>query len=147
MMAAWASSSPSCAPSSADRLKHIGAPDLGQWWPIAAAMLEPAVKRNPSYTIEDIRGSVAGGSRQLWLREPGYDLAVVTEIVAYPAGRRLVLFAAGGALEDGWEKLLASLEQWAKGHGCKGVDVYGRRGWERKLPGYRLQQIVLRKEF
>lgn len=110
-------------------------------------MLDRAVARNPAYTLEDIRRSVASGTRQLWLREPGYGLAVVTEIVMYPAGRRLTIFAAAGELEDGWQALLGNLEGWAREHGCKGVDIYGRKGWERLLPDYRLQQVVLSKEW
>lgn len=129
-----------------DRLLGVQARDLGTWWPIAEPLLARAVARFPNYTLEDVHRSIAAGERQLWIRVPDHEVAVVTAITDYPAGRRLTLFALAGELRPGWQALFRSIEDWARSQGCSGVDIYGRRGWERVLPDYRLAHVVLSKE-
>jgi len=35
---------------------------------------------------------------------------------------------------------------WAKSHGCSGMEIIGRKGWERQLKDYNAASTVLIKE-
>ena len=45
-----------------------------------------------------------------------------------------------------WIGLIARLEDYAKGEGCRAMRIYGRRGWLRILPDYRQIAIVAEKQ-
>lgn len=43
------------------------------------------------------------------------------------------------------EGMHAEIEQWARTIGCYAIEVVGREGWQRKLPGYTRKAVVLEK--
>ena len=60
----------------------------------------------------------------------------------------LVVFidAIGGHDRERWlPACLAELEGHAKAAGATRIEVEGRRGWERVLPGYRVVRVVMEK--
>lgn len=133
-------------PILAPYLRGVQIPDLARYWPIAEPMLArllPYAKGR--YTLADLRASVESGKRWLWLSEPDRACAVLTQITEYPQMDVLVIFAIAGRLPPGWRARLASLESHARSIGCKQVEVWGRKGWERKLADYDPGQIVMTK--
>lgn len=87
---------------------------------------------------------IEGRDAQLWIT---VGAALVTEIRVWPSGlREAVGWLAAGDLNE-LLSLRPRFEAWARAHRCKRVGiVLGRRGWARKLPGYRPAGIQLAKE-
>jgi len=96
-------------------------------------------------TVADVFARIKRGFWKLWVI-PGVG-AGVTEFCEYPAYRALIirLWAANTWAVDYRTAYFGVLE-FAKACGCKAVEVFGRKGWERKLPGFKHSISVLRKE-
>lgn len=73
---------------------------------------------------------VVGGRAQLWV-SPG--CAVVTVIENDPCERRLLVWLAGGDLDELTKRMLPRVEDWGRTHGCRRLLVIGRPGWERAM--------------
>ncbi|MEO8115888.1 MAG: hypothetical protein ABI655_15975 [Phenylobacterium sp.] len=78
----------------------------------------------------DVKRMVARGEAHLW---PGRTSAMVTVVEDDPCERRMLIWLAGGALEELRGELLPAAERWARGRGCRRMLVIGRPGWERAL--------------
>jgi len=71
---------------------------------------------------------------QLWLADGG---ALVTQVVTYPTGMKVVSLLLVGGEMDKWLHLLPEIEFWAKSEGCEVSELpRGRRGWTKILEGY-----------
>lgn len=88
---------------------------------------------------------IESGEAQLWA---GQASAMVTLIEEEPRERRLLIWLAGGALEELVRRLRPDAERWAKQRGCRRVLVIGRPGWERALAseGYAPLARIIAKE-
>lgn len=95
-----------------------------------------------THTIEDVRAEIENGTAQFW---PMPKSAAVTLVQDYPRGRVLRVWLAGGDLED-LRKHLVVLDNYGREQGCCAIELEGRKGWERVLPGYRATRVVMRKE-
>ena len=90
---------------------------------------------------------------QLWMffdAENSPEGSLVTKFERYPTTVKLRLVYIGGANLDGWhEELLEVLEQFARMHGCSGLETVGRFGWKRFLKkfGWEATHIVCEKTF
>lgn len=123
-------------------------PEMLRWlvdeWVRCEPFIQRAVDRSEGcFDIEHVWGQIANGNAQLW---PGDASAVVTRIEQHPSGIKSLLgWLAGGEMEE-VKALALRAEQWAKSHGCTRVEIVGRRGWLRSMPGYREAFTVLVKE-
>lgn len=79
---------------------------------------------------------------QLW---PAADSAAVTEIRTTPNAKILQVWLAGGHLET-LTRMFADMETWGRSVGCQAIQINGREGWERVLPGLTRRAVVLAKE-
>jgi hypothetical protein len=86
----------------------------------------------PTHTLEDVRDEVLSGRFQFW---PGARSAVVTEIAQYPRVKAVRIFLAGGDLSE-LQLIETEICDWAKHIECSRVEIAGRAGWQRALPGY-----------
>lgn len=43
------------------------------------------------------------------------------------------------------EGVMQEVETWARAHGCHAMEIVGRNGWEKKVPGFKRKAIVLEK--
>lgn len=77
---------------------------------------------------------------QLW-REG--DFWIVTEIVTTRRGIALHFIAAAG---DFKQSLVDEAEEWARRLGCRKAFFTGRKGWERKLPQYKVRTVTMERE-
>lgn len=85
------------------------------------------------------------GEAQFW---PGEQAAMVTTIEDDPCERRLLIWLAGGTLDELVEHLRPHAEAWARRCGCGRVLVIGRPGWEPTLKekGYAPVARLIAKE-
>lgn len=109
-------------------------------WLAAISWLRPALDRSSGdHTAATAFRCTVDGEYQLWLiHEAGaVKAAGLTMIAQYPTGQRwLELMFAGGQESHLWgDQGLAAMESFAAANGCKGVRIYGRRGWLRRLSG------------
>ena len=115
------------------------------------------VKSNPllekaldeTYTIDDIYKGLIEDRMQLFIswNDERVESAVVTEIAQYPQSKVLRYFLAGGVNLENWlERIQKVIEKFARKENCTHIEVAGRKGWVRKLKGFRVKAYLLNKE-
>ena len=109
-------------------------------WTRCAPILEAAL--DGTYSLDDVRDEIECGRAQFW---PMQKSAAVTVIQDYPRGRVLRVWLAGGDLGE-LQHYLPVLDNYGREQGCAAIELEGRKGWERALPGYHAHRVVLRKE-
>jgi hypothetical protein len=120
-------------------------------WPAISRLLERACERSDgSYTPDAVARQVVQGEATLWLgvTEAGeLRFAVLTTIYAEPSGRRVaeISLAAGVNVFAHLDAMYAEVERWAVEYGASVVRIIGRRGWGRRLGGFRDVATVMEK--
>jgi len=98
-----------------------------------------------THSLADVRALVAAGEAQAWA---GERACMVTLVEDDPGERRLLIWLAGGDLEELVRRLRPAAEDWARTQGCRRVLIIGRPGWERALKpeGYAPLARIIAKE-
>jgi len=120
--------------------------DIFLIWQQVAPLLKPALDN--TYDIMDIEKGLLENRFQLFISwNNKVESAVVTEIAVYPRAKVLRYFLAGGTNLDNWlEKIQQVIEKFAKNNNCTQVEVAGRKGWVKKLKGYKEKAVLLSKD-
>ena len=115
-------------------------------WPTVEPLVLRALEHDDGcHTAASIRKALAAGKMQLWVDSSPITAICITEIVVYPATKRCNIFLLAGHDIDAWIWQLPALESWAREKGCSAMELQGRPGWERILPGYVKTAVHLRK--
>lgn len=128
---------------------RLNAHDAALGWEKAGVLLLPAIARSAGlYDPDDVRALVTdpGSGWNLWLIADGTKpLGAWTTVPrSFPKGRLLeVTFAGGENMADWYDFALSETDKFAIECGCRGVRIYGRRGWEKF--GYRAIGFVLER--
>lgn len=95
-----------------------------------------------SHTLLDVLDAIKENRAQFF---PLRNSAIVTEIVDYPQRSVCRIWLAGGDMDEllEAEKIIA---RWAKKLGCTGMEIIGRKGWERQMKDYKPASVVLVKD-
>ena len=117
----------------------LSANEWDRCMPFIISALEYA---NHSHNIDDVKRAIEVGNAQF---HPLENSAIVTEIVDYPKKSVCRIWLAGGDLDELIEAE-KGIAQWAKSIGCHGLEIIGRKGWQRKMTDYRFNSVVLVKE-
>lgn len=127
----------------------VGQNWLGAIWPRITPHLTKLCDRHgrDRWTEADLLAECQSGHKQLWIACDPSDVycACLTEIVNCPQGRWGRVVALGGHDMRRWIEGLRTIEAWMKGRGCIGVEIIGRKGWERALArdGYMAESVML----
>ena len=116
-------------------------------WSQVAPLLSKAL--DETYTIDDIYKGLIKDRMQLFIswNDDRVESAVVTEIAQYPQSKVLRYFLAGGTNLENWlERIQTIIEKFAKKENCTHLEVAGRKGWVRKLKGFKVKAYLLNKE-
>ena len=110
-------------------------------WPLAAPLLEKAIKTTRKIDLPSLRECAIDGSMQIWLvyDHEGKEVlaSLATEIVTYTSGLKSArIMLLGGLHIKRWTHLIATIEKWALEWGCSTVEIVGRRGWGRVYTDY-----------
>jgi hypothetical protein len=133
---------------------HTALPDLAcvdpkiiqKIWPQARDLIKAAIERTDLSRFEDIEAHVLSGDQLLWLAVSDHiEAAATTHLIKAIGLPVLVITACSGHERERWLPLLEKIETYARNEGAKCVRIYGRRGWERALTGYRVEHVVLEK--
>ena len=132
-------------PSSAD-LICVDPKRVHEVWPHAKDLIRKAIERTNLSAFEDIEYDVLSGDQLLWLAWDGKAiLAAATTQIVKPCDKVCILTACAGSDRERWLPLFAQIEKYATDEGCSSIRIFGRRGWERVLIGYRVKHIILEK--
>tara|TARA_Y100001951_G_C11292491_1_gene273200 strand:+ start:2113 stop:2514 length:402 start_codon:yes stop_codon:yes gene_type:complete len=126
---------------------RVPSEDVDRIWSQIAPLLEKAL--DETYSIKDILYGLSNNRMQLFIswNNNKVESAVVTEIAQYPQSKVLRYFLAGGNNLDNWlERIQEIIEKFAKQQNCTHLEVAGRKGWVRKLKGYKIKAYLLKKE-
>lgn len=109
--------------------KEIKKEEWEVYWDHCKPIIEPAVKYQQSYTIDDIEDKIRHGFFHLW---PGKNSAMITELVNLPQERVYNLLFAGGKYDE-IEGIIEQIEVFARAIGCSKLMGGGRPGWHKKV--------------
>tara|TARA_R100000388_G_C7217220_1_gene146832 strand:- start:29 stop:430 length:402 start_codon:yes stop_codon:yes gene_type:complete len=121
--------------------------DLKLIWNEIKPLIEKAL--DETYLSKDILDGILEDRMQLFIswNNKKVESAVVTEIASYPQTKVLRYFLAGGTNLNNWlERIQILIEKFAKKENCTHIEVAGRKGWVRKLKGYKIKAYLLNKE-
>lgn len=99
------------------------------------------------WTKESLYEGGMSGRFQVWGFGPPdkVNLIVFTQVAEFPAARILQVFLAfGNSLEDSLELIEATFERFAKEAECQYCEIFGRKGWQKKLPRFKVEQVIMR---
>lgn len=120
--------------------------DLASAWARCAPWVQAALDdAGNTHTLDDIKALIEQGKCQLWLGEAS---ALVTDIMDWPQERALLLWLAGGDLDELRGVLRPQAEDFGKRIGCRRSMIIGRQGWARALKehGYEPMAWICGKE-
>ena len=121
--------------------------DLKLIWNEIKPFIEKAL--DETYLSKDILDGILEDRMQLFIswNNKKVESAVVTEIASYPQTKVLRYFLAGGTNLNNWlERIQILIEKFAIKENCTHIEVAGRKGWVRKLKGYKIKAYLLNKE-
>lgn len=116
--------------------------DIEKTWPLARDLIRTAIERTGLSEFADIEKDVLAGNQLLWLAISDHIEAAATTHLSRGV---CTLTACSGHQRERWLPLFATIEKYAKDEGCK-MRIFGRKGWERVLQGYRVEYVILEKE-
>ena len=120
-----------------------GDSNMIEQWQRCSRYIQDALKyAGETHTIDDVFHAVAHGKAQFFPLEKS---AIVTEIVDYPQRSICRIWLAGGELDELIEAE-KSIAIWAKSIGCDGMEIVGRKGWQRQLKDYTASSVILVKD-
>jgi hypothetical protein len=112
------------------------------FWPFARPLIKAALERTRLSNIEDIESDVLEGRQLLWLAwSDRIEAAATTQL----ASGVCILTACSGHDRERWLPLFDRIEKYARDECCSTMRIFGRKGWERVLDGYRVEHVILEK--
>ena len=135
-----------CGPSLVE-LVCVPPPDVEKVWPLVEPMLRKAIERTGLNDFADIESALFTGSQLLWMAvsEGHIEAAVTTQLVKAGDVKACIIVACSGEESGRWLHLIGGIEKYAKDEGASRVRIYGRKGWERVLDGYRVEHVIMEK--
>lgn len=124
------------------RLICVDPARVAEFWPYAGPLIRSAIERTNLSDYADIERQVLSGQQLLWLAWSDHIEAAATTHLARGV---CTLTACSGHQRERWLPLFEAIEKYAKDEGCHTMRIFGRRGWERVLDGYRVEHVVLEK--
>ncbi|UQD85544.1 hypothetical protein [Bradyrhizobium phage ppBeUSDA76-2] len=113
-----------------------------EFWPFASGLIKTAIERTGLSAFEDIEKQVLAGEQLLWL---AWSEQIEAAATTHLSRGVCTLTACSGHQRERWLPLFATIEKYAKDEGCSTLRLYGRKGWERVLDGYRVEHVILEK--
>lgn len=115
--------------------------------------IEPLLKKafaavDYPLTLLDVIDAVQKSEMQLWMTHDA-KMAWMTQIIVYPRYKVFLIISGGGeGIEDWLQEADSLFTAFASHHGCKYVEIQGRRGWVRvgEPLGYTPIYTTIRKE-
>lgn len=120
--------------------------DAESWW--IRPLLQEFERKTCLVSVEDVLSQARTADAQLWSYYDGERVRGVVATRLHKTARGLLcniwICIGMDAVEliDGFYK---EIEDWARSKDCFAIEVVGRPGWGKKLPGFKRTAIVLEK--
>lgn len=115
---------------------------IDSYWTHAKQLIKTAIEHENLSDFESIENKVLAGEYLLWLGvDGGVEVAAVTQL----GNAACTIVACSGRRMERWRHLLVLIENYARDEGCNCVRIYGRTGWQKALPEYKVEHIVMEK--
>jgi hypothetical protein len=115
-------------------------------WPFARPLIKSAIDRTGLSDFDEIERDVLAGNQLLWVALSGtIEAAATTKLVNVGSHKICILVACGGKQRKRWLPLFERIENYARSEGCRAMRIIGRKGWQRVLSGYNVENIILEK--
>ena len=129
--------------------QNMGWVDFKKIYPFILSCLDKLQKQDPFFINKDrILTDCARGNSVLWLVFDGSKplIIVIVSLRKTDLGHRFVYldYASGtlaGKAEEIIEKVIMTLEQWAKENEAVFIEICGRLGWQNYLKKYHFKTI------
>jgi len=121
------------------------------WMTIAPWIAQAIEGSRVAQDLEQIKTRAMNGSMQIWVgampKSKNVSLVLVTEAILIDEVPMLVLRMLAGVDIDECLPDMAMIENWATNKGFHSLQIWGRKGWERKLKplGFRHEYTILSK--
>jgi len=107
-------------------------------WILVKDFIQKACARSDNFCdAEDVKKWLEQGTMQLWVAWDNKNKKVkcvcVTELRQYPKYKVCDCRITTGTDHKSWVDFMDTVMQWAKGQGCKKMELFTRPGWERIL--------------
>jgi|TARA_R110000822_G_scaffold1584_1_gene7342 spore cortex formation protein SpoVR/YcgB (stage V sporulation) len=117
--------------------------------------LEPAINLSGGRdSMSSVWKSLLADQSQLWMAFEDEDNkpkgALVTRIEQYPLKKMInYLYIGGDDLKEWHQDMLAIVEKFAREKDCQGMELVGRKGWDRFLKecGWKAKHIICERFF
>ena len=124
------------------RLICVDPDRVAEIWPHARSLIKSAIERTNLTDFEDVEQQVLAGEQLLWL---AWSDRIEAAATTHLSRNVCTLTACSGHQRERWLPLFRAIEQYARNEGTKAMRIYGRKGWERVLDGYRAEYVILEK--
>lgn len=115
---------------------------ISEFWPHARGLIRAAIETTNLSSFEDTERQVLSGGQLLWLAiGNGIEAAATTHL----SNNVCTIVACSGHSRERWLPLFEQIENYAKNENCRCIRIFGRKGWERVLTGYRVEHVILEK--
>ena len=115
-------------------------------WPDVRHLLIPALQWAAEKTENEVIAELDSGLAQLWIGEDrDARCGVVTCLSRTTRGLVCEIWLMGGRGRRDWLHFIQHIEECARERGCIAIELIGRKGWARVLPGYRQKAIILER--
>lgn len=120
---------------------------VDQAWPVAKEMIRSAMARGGMCSFSGVEHDVLAGHSLLWLAWDGTAIlaAAVTRVDSMDACRTGTIVACGGSDFRRFGHLREQLERYFDAEGCAVSRIYGRKGWLKHYPDYKIRSVMMEK--
>jgi hypothetical protein len=131
-------------------LNYVAPKDIADWWPLFSHLVPSILERSRGrLTLETFAESIAKGETHLFAVWDGREVLTIVglDVSLAPSGLRVgTIRFASGKDSPRWLHLIDEMEDNAREVGCEVLEIIARKGWERKLPSYKLTHVFLEKD-
>jgi hypothetical protein len=133
-------------------IRPVLSTQLGTFWRDLEGFVTDALHyADDALASEDIRKLCESRDMQMWVAilDDQIQGAATTEVVQYPRRKMVrVVTLAGDRFPEWRDDMDRALQAFAERVGANGIEIYGRKGWEKRLDdlGYKPKGVRYAKE-
>jgi len=122
------------------QLHCINPRDVDLIWPLTANFIEAAMSKTNLSDFAIVADDVLAGRALLWVaaKDRNIQAAAVTQVTKANGHKYCTIVACGGIDRKEWLPLLDEIEDYARNENCVAMRFFGRNGWSRLLPDYKI---------
>ena len=117
-------------------------------WPQVEAMLLPAIERSDGrWDKWAVITGLVNAQMELWIahRDGKPEAAMIGRIQEFPCMRVYALPWLGGKYMRHWMHFEPAVVEYARSRGCKELEGYGRKGFQRVVPHWKFSWTFMRR--